>query len=80
MSSPDRHHGHDLDGHGHPGGDGHPQGPDHHGHDHAHGHGVAGLLAAVFALLGQPAAGLAAVTLTAGLTATARMYLVRRET
>jgi 1L-myo-inositol 1-phosphate cytidylyltransferase / CDP-L-myo-inositol myo-inositolphosphotransferase len=38
------------------------------------------LLVAVFALLGQPAAALAAVTLTAGLTAVARLYLVRRET
>src|SRR5215831_5232222 len=43
MSRPERHHGHDLDGHGH------PQGPDQHGHGHAPGHGVAGLLRAAFA-------------------------------
>jgi cation diffusion facilitator family transporter len=49
MSRPHRHDGHDLDGHGHPGGHGHPPGPDHRGHGHAHGHGVARLLRAVLA-------------------------------
>jgi cation diffusion facilitator family transporter len=52
MSRPDRHHGHALDGHGHPGGHGQPRGPDHHGPDHhgpEHGDGAAGILHAVFA-------------------------------